>query len=328
MIKKIIGFIGNSSLYVGVFIPKKIVTDMFIKLNKLKGVRFLSVPIRDYDSNISFDIIIDLDDEGLARELLYANIREREVVREVVNILRNNNIRTIIDIGANVGFYVLIEGYSSNKDATIYAIEPVMENFKVLKMNIALNNLDDRVRPLNLAIGDKNTNVEIKVPKKRNWATIKNITDNIEYHTEQIEMVTLETLFKRENIPPKDIFLRFDIEGYEYELILGNRKFLEDLENVYIEFELHHRILGVDKTLEIIDILKELGFDLLEVVVIYHHHIYSLPRVLQKIGEKCIKMRTFPLRFGEVDHNISYSELKRRIRDGEYKFNPHLLLKK
>lgn len=329
MIRKIVGFMGNSILYIGVFMPKKVVIDMLIRLNKLKGVKFLSVPIRDYKTGLSFDMILDLDDEGLTRELLYANIREREVVREITSILRDNNIHTIIDIGANVGFFTLIEGYNSNKDTTIYAIEPVIENFRVLKMNLLLNNLNNRVHPLNLAIGDRDTNIEIKVPKKRNWSTIKDWDmGNIDYHTEQVEMITLETLFKREGIPMRNIFLRFDIEGYEYELILGNKEFLKKLRNVYIEFELHHRILGTEKTIEIIDALKELGFKLLTVIVIYHHHIYSLPRILQPIGEKSIKMRAYPIRYGEVDSNISYDELKRRITNREYMFNPHLILYK
>lgn len=57
----------------------------------------------------------------------------------------------IIDIGANIGVYSLFA--SQSKNTTIYAYEPMPENYNLLKENISLNKLKKNIFPFNLAIG-------------------------------------------------------------------------------------------------------------------------------------------------------------------------------
>ena len=45
----------------------------------------------------------------------------------------------VLDIGANIGYYVLIERNLIGKKGKIVAVEPVDENIELLKKNLELN---------------------------------------------------------------------------------------------------------------------------------------------------------------------------------------------
>ena len=45
----------------------------------------------------------------------------------------------ILDIGANIGYYVLIQRNLVGKNAKITAIEPIPENVNILRKNLKLN---------------------------------------------------------------------------------------------------------------------------------------------------------------------------------------------
>ncbi|GAG39683.1 unnamed protein product, partial [marine sediment metagenome] len=48
---------------------------------------------------------------------------------------------TIIDIGANIGYYTLLMGKLVGKDGTVYAFEPEKNNYRLLEKNILINKI-------------------------------------------------------------------------------------------------------------------------------------------------------------------------------------------
>ncbi len=61
--------------------------------------------------------------------------------------------KILLDIGAHIGKYSIL--YSDFYDK-IYAFEPEPDKFEYLKKNVKLNNLENKVMPLNLSVADKN----------------------------------------------------------------------------------------------------------------------------------------------------------------------------
>ncbi len=59
----------------------------------------------------------------------------------------------VLDIGANIGYYVLLEYQLIGKSGRIYAIEPVYNNFELLQKNLRLNNLKN-VSAFQFAFGE------------------------------------------------------------------------------------------------------------------------------------------------------------------------------
>jgi FkbM family methyltransferase len=59
--------------------------------------------------------------------------------------------RTVLDIGAHVGFYTLLAAHASHS-ARVFAFEPIPTNYERLCTNVALNRTD-RIVPVNAAVG-------------------------------------------------------------------------------------------------------------------------------------------------------------------------------
>src|SRR5437762_6700710 len=98
---------------------------------------------------------LDLFDEGISRELLHCDVRERETLYVLTRILRPG--MTVLDVGANIGYYVLLAARMVGPEGFIYAVEPAPANVGALQRNLRLNALDDRVRVLHMGISDRRT---------------------------------------------------------------------------------------------------------------------------------------------------------------------------
>ena len=67
-------------------------------------------------------------------------------------IIKKNDI--VIDIGANIGYYALIESQLVGKNGKIYAIEPIKSTYKTLQTNVKFNHLEN-IATYQLAIAKK-----------------------------------------------------------------------------------------------------------------------------------------------------------------------------
>ena len=81
---------------------------------------------------------LDPKDKGISRTLLLFGERELDHKIILEKVLKKN--MKIFDIGANIGYYVLMESILIGNKGKILAIEPVPKNMKILKKNLKLNN--------------------------------------------------------------------------------------------------------------------------------------------------------------------------------------------
>ncbi len=244
--------------------------------------------------NISFPMVIDLLDGGLSQDIYNSRVREYPNVLFFEKFLKKyaKDIDTIIEVGANLGYYLLLSHYvfkRIKKKVTIVGIEPVMQNFNFLKKNIELSEIKD-VIPLNIAMGDKNTKIKMIVPKERNLSHMEGI-DNVStiksYDTQQVSMYTLDKLLEETKITQSNILFRWDIEGYEYNLIKGNRKMFQSLKNIFIIMEFHPQLLKKKKTIEFLELLKDIGFKLEYTVSCYPLYFFDgVPGFITKFLNK------------------------------------------
>ncbi len=70
--------------------------------------------------------------------------------------IRQKSNPVVIDIGAHIGLFSLY-AYTELITPHIYAYEPDPNNFKMLKKNIAVNNLSNAIKPFNVAVGNDGT---------------------------------------------------------------------------------------------------------------------------------------------------------------------------
>jgi len=200
-------------------------------------------------------MLLNLRDRGVSRDLFMYGKREFIPTNYLLNghIVKEGDV--VLDIGANIGYYVLIESKLVGEQGKVYAIEPVSSNLAQLQQNLKLNNCKN-VEVFKLAVGDKNGKAKIYIPEKRNLSTLdKNALEGNLKSVEEIEVITVDSFLDKK---PKPNFIRMDVEGYEFYIIKGMNKTLKL--NIKLFIEIHPHKMSEEQLCEMLEILEKNGF--------------------------------------------------------------------
>jgi len=130
-----------------------------------------------------------------------------------------------IDIGAHVGRYSIIIANKLDGKGRVIAVEPERNNFVALLENIKLNNLEN-VIPINNAICDKSR----RLPFYYTNVVGSGFSSLVQKWENKVEVdaVTLDHLLDKLKIVPSEVKLvKIDVEGTEYSVLRGAKKFLK-----------------------------------------------------------------------------------------------------
>jgi FkbM family methyltransferase len=193
-------------------------------------------------------------------------------INEIVNndeyklsLFCSMNYESFIDIGSNCGVVTIILA-KQNPNSVIYSIEPDPELFKILLMNVQLNNLTN-VKLFNKACTnniDKKTTL-FKTPGFTGGNTICSENKNISnfYNVESVESVEVECISLDNFIDDNNIknikLLKIDCEGAEYDILYESKYFkLGIVENMVGEFhDLQYNIKSKNDINELINYSKQ-----------------------------------------------------------------------
>jgi len=195
-----------------------------------------------------------LDDKGIAQELFVYGKREFFGTDLLYDIVKEDDI--VLDIGANIGYFVLIESQLVGPKGKVYAVEPSHINFERLQENIELNQCQN-INCYNLAMGDKNGKAKMFISNRSNWSRLIEIEvpDKINQVIE-VDQQKVDTFLEDKEKPT---FIRMDVEGYEAAILKGMTETLK-LENLSVFLELHPTILKPHDIISIFEIFKNNGF--------------------------------------------------------------------
>ncbi|MFO7827513.1 MAG: FkbM family methyltransferase [Bacteroidales bacterium] len=135
----------------------------------------------------------------------------------------------ILDIGANIG--VMTYHFSKKfPDSFIHSFEPVPENLKILNRMINRYKLSN-VSIYPYALGDKNSMVNIIMPKNQNvyFHGLSHIDENNKnekgkkYHVEMRRLDDIKALKNK-----KIVALKIDVEDYEYHVLKGAEQMINE----------------------------------------------------------------------------------------------------
>ena len=175
---------------------------------------------------------LNLDDFGLSKQLFLNGIREPECTRIMKEQLKEG--MTIAEVGANIGYYALMEASIIGNKGKIYAIEPFPPNFELLKKNIEINKYNDRFELHNIAISNQPGKTKLFIQDKHNLCNMLE-SGACEGYVE-VETKTLDDFIQGKKLPD---MIRMDIEGYEYFVLEGMKKTLKDCEQCKMFIEIH-----------------------------------------------------------------------------------------
>lgn len=241
--------LGSRLLYAGCVLLTETVDAIMDKLKS--NCDIVRVQVED----VSFHLRVHTNDAGVSRELRLRNIREPKASKYLVGKFLNDE-EIAFDVGANIGYYAILTALASER-SRVYAIEPVRENLELLRENIALNNLEDRVKAFEYAVSDKCGRIRMILENRSNWHRIVNAEDG-DYI--EVESITLDEL--SEKLGERPTYVRMDVEGAELEVIRGMVELLEsdDPPKLFIEHHIH--LLGLDATLDLIETLLDYGLEI------------------------------------------------------------------
>lgn len=177
--------------------------------------RFIMKDIHNYK------MILDTKDMGISRALLFFGSREEDHKYLLEKELKPG--MTMLDLGANIGYYALMECNLVGPEGFVYCIEPHEENFNQLKKNISLNKMEDRVEFFHLGASNKNSKEKLYVSINSNQHSFCDTTSeenlaNLSGSTVEVETITVEKFIQgKKNID----LIRMDIEGFEVEVFEG-----------------------------------------------------------------------------------------------------------
>ncbi len=137
--------------------------------------------------------------------------------RETTNLLLKLKPKTFIDVGTHIGRFSII---LSNKGSKVISIEPSKDNLKQLNKNIKLNNLQDRIKVINVGCLDKNENkILYFIPHNEGLTSLE---EKVGARKETIKVKRLDTICKSLNLNLDSIdIIKIDVEGFELNVLKG-----------------------------------------------------------------------------------------------------------
>ena len=106
--------------------------------------------------------ILITQDKVISKEIFVKGEFDIKKLEKTLEFLRpTHKIKKLYDIGANLGV-TCIPAIKRKMILNAIAVEPVMQNYDVLKMNIILNKLEKKIMHYNCALSDR-TDIDAKI---------------------------------------------------------------------------------------------------------------------------------------------------------------------
>jgi FkbM family methyltransferase len=190
--------------------------------------------------------------------------------KKILRFLKNykKEVKIIYDIGCHDCSYVKIFCNIFN-DIKIYAFEANPDLITKAKKNIKdFNN----VKLIQMGVGNSNKYENFNINSNNLTSTFQNhnkesiiykikniIGQNINYK-KKIKVITLQRFISKNKLPD---FIKIDVEGYEYNVLLGLKKNLKNIKILMIEYR--HDSLYLNYNNQLIDkLLKKNKFQLVK----------------------------------------------------------------
>src|SRR3989344_2723923 len=164
-------------------------------------------------NGINYKINGNAGEIGILNEIWNMNIYD-----PLLKFVKDDSV--IVDIGANIGVFS-IKAAQAGSCAKVFGYEPMPKNFELLKENISLNNLKDRVRVFNEAVSGKNQYLELNYRDNDSGGASMYVFGNKEgLKSIKVKSTTLLDIFRINKIEKCD-FLKIDCEGAEEDILFN-----------------------------------------------------------------------------------------------------------
>ncbi len=196
---------------------------------------------------------------NLGYKLLNSGVHEQYMVNTLESHLKPGD--TFVDLAANEGYFSVIASKIVGEKGTVLAIEPQERLQNIIQKNIELNKCKN-IKISKTAISDKFGKAYIHLTSDMNSGASSLLRPTrYPLPRQQVDTATLSSVFRSMGID-KCKLLKIDIEGWEYEAIMGSLDLFKDHRIEIIALELHPKALNKrgHSGQEITNKLKDLNY--------------------------------------------------------------------
>ncbi|GFO70140.1 hypothetical protein GMLC_37190 [Geomonas limicola] len=179
----------------------------------------------------------------------------------------DRNLRTVFDIGANVGDISSLMLYYFPQ-ATVYSFEPCTSTYDTLVRNIARTGLAERSRTFKLGFFDEEKQADLHITSFHGANSMLEITEEYralhphisKIDTEQISLVRLDDFVNANGIEHIDL-IKIDVEGVEQQILKGGAATLSSkVDTVIMEMSFLRNPRNSGEYLRLFQIMHDYGF--------------------------------------------------------------------
>ena len=170
-------------------------------------------------------MIVDPRDQEVGRVVYMRGEYQRRYFTTAVDHLRTTTglvprDKTVLDAGANIGT-TTIDAIRQSGFARCISFEPDPANVRLLRANVALNGLEDRVTVVSAAASDENTNL-ILIRNESNSGDSRVQADDAEAGGEPVPARRIDTVLADLDVTAEQVGLLWaDVQGHETHVLLG-----------------------------------------------------------------------------------------------------------
>jgi FkbM family methyltransferase len=179
-----------------------------------------------------FRMYVDTRDIGIAPHLMFGGHWELWITKVFCELLRPG--MTVVDVGANFGYYTLLAASGIHLDSKIYSIEADPHNFELLNRNVEVNGYQKIVKTIHCAALD--TRREVTLRQFRNHYGSNSIfgdpADPRIANSVQVQGIPLDELITT----PVDL-VKIDAEGCEPLIFQGMQEVIRRSPKIQILME-------------------------------------------------------------------------------------------
>ena len=190
--------------------------------------------------------------------------------KSIVRNLEDLKINSLIDVGANVGQFGL-DVRRHGFEGLIVSYEPVKETFELLTRTIKQHQpwnsfqlglgAEESERSINVSGNDGLSSSLLEIGSLH----LKNFPDSATISQQIISISTIDNQLEILGIPPQEIMLKLDVQGFEAEVLKGASQSLSKIPLCYLEVSIIPLYEGEISLLPILTELFKYGHEVIDV---------------------------------------------------------------
>lgn len=172
---------------------------------------------------------------------------------------------TILDIGAHIGLFSVLAAKTAGEYGKIFSFEPAFTTIPVLQQTIRINELGSSITPVNQAMGKdvRRADFFVSTNEADNGNSLISYKQDRKLTRVEVDMNTIDNFVMTKKLA-KINFIKIDVEGAEYDTLLGGQQVFKKYKP-HVIVSIHPEAIEKkgDKLEDIFSLVEDMRYDII-----------------------------------------------------------------